>query len=83
MNTLAIIVPFPDAGRLTGVWAAEEAAIDFRREPERAARCTAAFAACELRDHLLPILPDWTVAFAERDAGQGVVIELALDATGA
>lgn len=82
MSTLAIVVPFPDAGRLAGVWAAEEAAIDFRREPERAARCTAAFAAGELRDHLLPILPGWAITCAERDPGQGAVIELALDAAG-
>ena len=55
---IKIIVPFEDAERQTGIWAAEEETIDFRREPERAARCTTAFAATELKQYLSKTLSD-------------------------
>lgn len=46
---LSIVVPFKNAETETPIWAAEERRIAFRREPDRAARCTCAFAAMELQ----------------------------------
>lgn len=79
---LTIVVPFPGAQRETGGWADEEALIDFRADLPRAARCTAAFAAVELRAHLLPVLSGWTIVFAERAPDSGVVIELVITTPG-
>lgn len=77
---ISIVVPFPGAARETGVWAEEEAAIDFRGDPQRAGRCTASFAATELRSHLLGCLPEGTgIVFCERDPGQGPVIVLEIE----
>ena len=47
-----IVVPHPGAARETPVWAAEEGAIDFRRDPARGGRCTTAFAAMELKERM-------------------------------
>ena len=80
MPHLSIVVPFLGAVRETGVWADEEAGIDFRRDPQRSARCTAGFAATELRSHLLGCLPEGTtISFCEADPGEGPVIILAIE----
>lgn len=83
MTSLNIVVPFPGAERETGVWAEEEAAVDFRGDAPRAARCTAAFAATELRTHLLACLPEGTrIGFCATDPGAGPVIVLAIEEQG-
>lgn len=47
-----ILLPFPGSAKEALTWANEERFIDFRRERERAARCTMSFAALELKTHL-------------------------------
>lgn len=47
-----VILPYEDAPRLYPMWAHEEEQIDFRRDLERAARCTVCFAAEELITYL-------------------------------
>ncbi len=47
-----VILPYEDAPRLYPMWAHEEQDIDFRRDHERAARCTVCFAAEELVSYL-------------------------------
>lgn len=49
---IGIVLPYGDAPRLYQVWAHEENSINFRKEPERAARCTISFAAEELCQYL-------------------------------
>ena len=61
---LYIVVPFADAETKTGIWAVGERKIDFHKQPYEAARCTAAFAATELRDHLLAAHPEQDIVFA-------------------
>jgi hypothetical protein len=75
---LSIVIPFEDAARMAPVWAFEERSIDFRREAERAARCTAAFAAHELRRYLLAAYPDLGIAYAEKADG-GICVALGID----
>lgn len=50
-----IVLPYRDADTQYRIWAGEEDDIDFRKEPERAARCTVCFAATELEDYLSKI----------------------------
>lgn len=47
-----VTLPYPDAAKYAAIWASEEERIDFRRESDRAERCTLAFAACELQKYL-------------------------------
>lgn len=47
-----IVLPYPNTAALLYTWAKEEKTIDFRRERERAERCTVAFAATELVSYL-------------------------------
>lgn len=50
MNTLYLILEYPDARRDWNEWAEDDNRIDFRRcNPMEAARCTAAYAAGELK----------------------------------
>lgn len=63
---LNIIVPYPNAARMTGIWAFEEKRIDFNREFDRAARCTISFAAVELKEHLKKTLKDCEIAYTEQ-----------------
>ena len=87
VQLVQILVPHPGAAREVPVWAAEEGAIDFRRDPARGGRCTTAFAAMELKKHLERTVPGVRVVVAESatDAGPAgtLVIELVLaDAAG-
>lgn len=78
-----IVVPYADAERMTPIWAQEEADIDFDREPERAARCTIAYAALELSHYLQRTLPEGTpVRFVERQPAAGPFVALRLEAAG-
>jgi hypothetical protein len=63
---IKIVVPFDNAERQTELWAREEEKIDFRLETERAARCTTAFAATELKHYLSKTLSDSTISFSAR-----------------
>ena len=75
---IRIVLPYPDADTQAGLWAISEEEIDFRREPEKGARCTAAFAATELRDHLLRCLSDAevTIGSAPEPGAFTVFLEL-------
>lgn len=57
-----IVVSFEHAEKEIPLWAIEESSINFRSEHEKAARCTSAFAAMELKGYLLRTLsrPDIT-----------------------
>jgi hypothetical protein len=55
---ISIIVPYPDAEQQFRFWAMEEKTIDFRRDAERATRCTLSFAAMELSYFLSRTLED-------------------------
>ena len=69
-----IVLPFKDAQTQYRVWATEEANIDFRKEPERAARCTVCFAATELEHYLDKIGFSVTVSSQHRDAYNIVLV---------
>ena len=79
---ISIVLPYPEAERMAAVWAGEEADINFRGEPARAARCTLAFAAMELQHFLGRTLPSATVAVVARVAQDTKVIELSVDDPG-
>lgn len=49
---IQIVLPYEDAPRYYKIWAHEEKEIDFRKDPERAVRCTLSFAAEELCSYL-------------------------------
>ncbi len=78
-RSITIVVPYEGSDTKTPIWAFEEESIDFRREHERAARCTTAFAAVELRDHLAKCLTDTRLTFAPRRPPRGPYIELSVD----
>ncbi|HAU39163.1 MAG TPA: hypothetical protein DCX07_15790 [Phycisphaerales bacterium] len=80
ITRISITVPFADAKLRAGLWAGEERQIDFRREPERGARCTLAFAAVELKEHLLRTLEDAEVLIDERPPADAFHVELGLEA---
>jgi hypothetical protein len=73
-----IIVPFAGAETFTPIWAREEAEVDFAADPLRAARCTTAFAATELKHYLSRTLLDPEIAFASRRPEHGRYIELGI-----
>lgn len=73
---MIIIVPFAGAQSSTYVWACEEKKIDFRREPERAARCTVSFAAVELKQYLSRTLEDVSITFISKRKECGFYVEL-------
>jgi hypothetical protein len=73
---IVIILPFANADKETSIWAHEEAQIDFRQDVERAARCTLAFAATELRGYLARTLAEVHITFASQHPATGFWIEL-------
>ena len=75
---ICIVVPYPNADQLTPIWSEEQSRIDFRAEPDRAARCTSAFAAMELKRHLERSVCGSSVVFASQPADSGDVIELGI-----
>ncbi|MFQ9798743.1 MAG: hypothetical protein ACLR23_07115 [Clostridia bacterium] len=50
---ITIQTPYAQADRYTGIWANEEERINFRKEPDRALRCTISFAAMQLKEYLI------------------------------
>jgi len=79
MNIIDILLPFPGAELQTGNWAKEERHIDFRREKERAARCTISYAAVELKTYLEKTLQEADVRFAEKCSEGRFAICLAVE----
>lgn len=49
---ITIVLPYENAAAGYHLWAHEESGIDFRKEKDRAARCTVSFAAEELENYL-------------------------------
>jgi hypothetical protein len=79
---LTVVVPFPDAEQRTAYWAAEESEVDLRHDLLRAARCTCAFAATDLKAHLERTISGIEVVFASKRPEKGTTIELlVLDVT--
>ncbi len=76
---ISIIVPFINAETRSAIWAFEESAIDFRRDFDRAARCTTAFAAVELKNFLARTLTPAEINFTSRRPVEGFFIELRIE----
>lgn len=79
MQKITIVIPYEGAERYTGIWATEEERIDFRREQERACRCTLSFAATELKHYLSLTLTQSEIRFSSK-GGEGFQIYLSLTA---
>jgi hypothetical protein len=77
-DEIVIVVPFERADKEVRIWAQQESEIDFRRQSDRAARCTAAFAATELADFLKRTLNKAEISFAANRPEGKFFIELAL-----
>jgi hypothetical protein len=75
---IKVVVPFEGARNNTSAWAFEEESIDFRRQTERAIRCTMAFAAMEIRSYLCKICEQAQVVFESERAGADFCIELCI-----
>ena len=65
MKKLHIVLKYPDSARLWRVWADSENEIDFRHDPETGARCTAAYAASELKYFLGKAMPGLEIGVGE------------------
>ncbi len=78
MEYICIVVPFEGAEKYTPIWAFEESGIDFRKEVEKAARCTSAFAAVELKKYLLRTLSSVHISFSSTPPSHDFFIELQL-----
>ena len=74
---LTIVVPYPDAGRLTTYWATTEDQIDWEHPGLDTERCTVAFAATQLREYLARTAPSWTFCYGETVPKEGPVIVIA------
>ncbi len=74
--TLWIVLPYPGAERETPIWAKEEERVDFRQDIVRAARCTSAFAAIELKEHLIKTISELQISFQSIRPTKGFFIEL-------
>lgn len=76
MGKLHIVLRYPDAARLWRVWAESENEIDFRRDPAAGARCTAAYAASELKCFLGKAMPELEIIASETQPSDEPFIEL-------
>lgn len=74
---IQIILPFAHCEKKAAVWANEERFINFRNEPERAARCTMSFAATELKYYLSQTIQDCeiTIAFEKGQADFTIILQ--------
>ncbi|MBQ9336635.1 MAG: DUF4838 domain-containing protein [Lentisphaeria bacterium] len=75
MDPLTIVLKYPGAAQKWKLWADGESRIDFRNDPEGAKRCTAAYAASELRYFIGKAMPDLTVRIDEKIPDRGKFIE--------
>lgn len=80
MLKIDIILQFAGAEKYTGNWAREEAYIDFIKEPEKATRCTVAYAAEELKKYLVKTLIQVDIRYAVKDSEDRLAIFLVADA---
>lgn len=71
-----IVVPYQNAGTQYKVWANEEEDITFRKEKDRANRCTICFAAVELETYLRKIGFQTSVSEEKQDALYNVELRL-------
>ncbi|MBE6371408.1 MAG: DUF4838 domain-containing protein [Lentisphaerae bacterium] len=76
MKKLHIVLKYPDSARLWRVWADSENEIDFRHDPAAGARCTAAYAASELKYFLGKAMPGLEIGIGERPPEDACFIEL-------
>jgi hypothetical protein len=75
---MQIVLGYQGAEELAEQWAFGGDGIDFRKEPEAAARCTAAFAAMELKSHIARTLPGAEIAIVSKRRGVDFFIELGI-----
>jgi hypothetical protein len=73
-----IVIPYEHAETQTLLWAYEEETIHFRKEPEKGARCTVAFAGAELKRYLDRTLLYPEIKFFSSQPNEGFHIELAV-----
>jgi hypothetical protein len=71
---LTIVIPYAGADHLTPYWSTGEDRIDWRRPGMTADRCTTAFAATELRDHLVRTVPSWEFRYLDKIPAEGPVV---------
>ena len=76
MDSLTILLKYPGAARKWKLWANGESRIDFRNDLESAKRCTAAYAASELRYFIGKAIPELTIRIDEKLPDRGKFIEL-------
>ena len=80
MPELTIVLPYKGVEKLWNVWAESEQDIDFRRNKLEAERCTACFAALELKKFLTKTDYKFAVGVAEYPPAKGRFIELKIEA---
>jgi len=79
MNELVIVIHESGAAKMWKNWSSAEKEIDFRREREKADRCTVAYAASELACFLGKAMPVLNITVAETVPEQGNFIDLTID----
>ena len=80
-NSLTIVIPYADAGRLTKYWAIAEERVDWERPGLETERCTVAFAATELHAYLARTVPSLEVRFSDAIPAAGAAIAIGPFAT--
>lgn len=75
-TSLTIVLPYTGADLQTTYWAGGEAKVNWKQGGSDADRCTVAFAAVELRDHLARTAPAWKIRFSATLPAVGPVIVL-------
>jgi hypothetical protein len=73
-TTLTLVVPYADAARQTPYWARGEEQIDWNRGGLEAERCTVAFAAIELRDHLVRTVSGLKIVLSDEPPTDGPTV---------
>lgn len=76
LTRLTLVLPYADAARQTPYWAGGEEQVDWARGGMTAERCTVAFAAVELRDHLQRTHPQLKIGFSENLPATGAAVVL-------
>lgn len=78
MQKIVIVLKYPQVERYWRNWAVEENDIDFRHEPEKADRCTACYAASELKYFLCKAMKDIEFSVSGSRPQEGYFIELVI-----
>jgi hypothetical protein len=71
---LTIVIPYSGAERLTPYWSTGEDRVDWQHPGMTAERCTTAFAAAELREHMARTVPSWEFRYLDRIPSNGPVV---------